>query len=191
MITRISGSTPFDCAAERIQPSADSVSSASQRVNRVFVRSASLFSSGNETSQPRPHLEELLPSLLHVEGQRKAHLVSARSTLSRRNEHPEAPRGEGCGERSLELGVGATTSRPENERVPVVIEMRSHDTTTIHPDPNRGAFVEIQISADVPEADTQKARPGQGPEPNPLEDAQGHTKGELLQIRGIAGESHL
>ena len=68
--------------------------------------------------------------------------------------------------------VGFPKGRPENQGIPVGIQPGPGQTPSPHGDSNRGAFVEIQVPADIPEPDAEENGPGEGTVPGPQEDPQ-------------------
>ena len=79
--------------------------------------------------------------------------------------------GKGDAECVLQLRIRLVESSPEDQRTGVVIEMRAGQAARAEDEADRRPLVEIEVTADVAEADPQEGRSRERTEAHALEDA--------------------
>ena len=121
-------------------------------------------------SQALPDLSHLGSSLGECQRQGKPNLVGEATGSPGRKDSPQVSGRERSPKCILEDLVRFPEGRPADQGVSIRIQTGPGQASPTHDDPNRCAFVEIQVTADVPESDTEEDGPRERAIPRPEKD---------------------
>jgi hypothetical protein len=114
------------------------------------------FESGEKMSQTFPSLSDLSPNLGKSQSQWKPHLIGDPLGPSGREDPPEIPGRKGGPQGVLQHFVRFTESCAELEGIPIGIQPGTSETPSAHGDPDRGALMEVEVPADIPEPNPEQ-----------------------------------
>ncbi len=136
-------------------------------------------------SEPPAELPDQTPHLLERKRKRETNLVGKSPGLHRGEDSPQVPGREGAPEGILQNLVRLPKRGSDHECVAITVESGPRQATLSQDDPDRGPLVQVQVPADVPEADAKKDGAGEGAEPGPPEDPEGQI--ETVRPEGSMG----